>query len=112
MWLSGKPGSLKENLAALPPFWRSHVEEVEAFKHTCHGLIIKLLVCFALAMNLPDRNFFAKAHAEDAGEGNRFRSKSLCLALIVGHPAFHCFEECLLSLDLCHLSDMLSESKQ
>lgn len=73
MWLSGTPGSLVRNIDALPPFWRKHVEQVEAFKHSCHGLIIQLLICFALAMDLPDRNFFAKAHAEDAGNGNQFR---------------------------------------
>ena len=73
MWLSGKPGYLNESTEALPPFWRQHLDKVEAFKHTCHGLVRKLLVCFALAMGLPDRDFFAKAHAEDAGNGNQFR---------------------------------------
>ena len=73
MWLSGRPGFLAESTNALPPFWRQYVEEVEVFKHSCHGLVTKLLVCFALAMDLPDRNFFAKAHAEDAGNGNQFR---------------------------------------
>ena len=73
MWLSGKPGSLAANPDALPPYWRQHVEKVESFKHLCHSLITKLLICFALAMDLPDRNFFAKAHAEDAGNGNQFR---------------------------------------
>ena len=73
MWLSGKPGHLALAPDAMPPFWRQHVEKVEAFKHVCHDLIIKLLVCFAIAMDLPDRNFFANAHAEDAGNGNQFR---------------------------------------
>lgn len=73
MWFSGKPGSLKQSADALPPYWRQHLEKVELFKHTCHGLIIQLLVCFALAMDLPDRNFFANAHAEDAGDGTQFR---------------------------------------
>lgn len=73
MWLSGKPGYLRSVPEALPPFWRKPIEKVETFKHTCHGLMIKLLVCFALAMDLSDRNFFAKAHAEDSGDGNRFR---------------------------------------
>ena len=73
MWLSGRPGFLAANTGALPPFWRQHIDEIEAFKHSCHGLVVKLLVCFALAMNLPDRNFFAKAHHEDAGNGNQFR---------------------------------------
>ena len=58
---------------ALPPFWRPHQEKIEAFKHACHGLVMELLVCFALAMDLPDRNLFAKAHAENEGDGNQFR---------------------------------------
>ena len=73
MWLSGEPGYLASAEEALPPFWRSHISKVEQFKHTCHDLVVRLLVCFALAMDLPDRNFFAKAHAEDAGNGNQFR---------------------------------------
>lgn len=73
MWLSGKPGHLQSSLTSLPPFWHKYLEEVEKFKHDCHGLVIKLLVCFALAMDLPDRYYFAKAHAEDAGNGNQFR---------------------------------------
>ena len=73
-WLSGKSGSLEENIETLPPFWRPHINKIDAFKHDCHALVVKLLVCFALAMDLPDRNFFAKAHAEHAGDGNQFRS--------------------------------------
>lgn len=73
MWLAGRPGQLAQNLDALPPYWHDHIAEVEAFKHACHALVIKLLVCFALAMDLPDRNFFAKAHAETQGDGNQFR---------------------------------------
>lgn len=72
-WLSGLPGSLRNDSASLPPFWRSQTERVEAFKHACHGLVIKLLTCFALAMGLPNRDYFAKAHGEDAGNGNQFR---------------------------------------
>jgi isopenicillin N synthase-like dioxygenase len=71
-WFGGPPGSLSDN-EALPPFWHPHSEKLEAFKHKCHGLIIKLLVYFALAMDLPDRNFFADAHPEDAGNGNPLR---------------------------------------
>lgn len=73
MWLSGKPGFLSQSTDSLPPYWRGHIDQVESFKHSCHALIIQLLVCFALAMELPDRNFFADAHAEGAGNGNRFR---------------------------------------
>jgi isopenicillin N synthase-like dioxygenase len=73
MWMSGKPRFLAEHADSLPPFWRDHVDRVEAFKHSCFLLVQKLLVCFALAMDLPDRDHFAKAHREDAGKGNRFR---------------------------------------
>ena len=73
MWLAGAPGQLSHSLPALPPFWHAHVAQIEAFKHACHGLVIKLLQCFALALHLPDRDYFAKAHAEDAGNGNQFR---------------------------------------
>lgn len=71
MWLTGKNGFLQnEAFDALPPFWREHINEVEAFKQACQELIMKLLVCFALAMELPDKDFFAKAHADN---DNRFR---------------------------------------
>lgn len=74
MWLSGKPGFLAgEGHKALPPYWHDKIATIEEFKHTCYGLVSKLLVCFALAMNLGDRNYFAKAHAEGAGNGNQFR---------------------------------------
>ena len=73
MWLAGKPGQLEASLSALPPFWHNRIDKIEAFKHSCHSLVVKLLQCFALAMNLPDRDYFAKAHAEDAGNGNQFR---------------------------------------
>jgi isopenicillin N synthase-like dioxygenase len=72
MWFGGVPGSLTDS-AALPPFWHGHVGEVEAFKHQCHGLIMQLLVCFALAMDLPDANFFADAHKEDVPDGHALR---------------------------------------
>lgn len=73
MWLAGRPGDLAARKDALPPYWHPYIDEVEAFKHACHGLVMKLLVCFAIAMDLPDRNFFAKAHGEEAGMGNQFR---------------------------------------
>ena len=62
MWLSGKPGFLAgKGREGLPPFWQQHLESVESFKHACHGLIIKLLQCFALAMDLPDRDYFGQS---------------------------------------------------
>lgn len=74
IWLSGKPGFLKgEGSKALPPYWHEKIDAVDDFKHKCHGLVMKLLVCFALAMGLPDRNHFAKAHDEYGGNGNQFR---------------------------------------
>ena len=74
MWFGGIPGSLHGN-AALPPFWHDgdRIERIEAFKHKCHELVLKLLTCFALSMGLPDPNFFAKAHREEAGNGNSLR---------------------------------------
>ncbi|RDW62030.1 clavaminate synthase-like protein [Coleophoma cylindrospora] len=72
MWFGGLPGSLDDK-EALPPFWRAHSEKVEAFKHQCHSLVVKLLVAFAIAMDLPDRNFFADAHGEHVGDGNSLR---------------------------------------
>lgn len=73
MWFGGTPGALDDNLDMLPPFWHEHTKRLDAFKHKCHDLIIKLLECFALALELPDRQFFAKAHREDVGNGNSLR---------------------------------------
>lgn len=73
MWLSGLPGALRDNISSLPPYWHRHIDAIENFKHKCHGLVIKLLVCFAMAMNLPDKDYFASAHREDVGNGNGFR---------------------------------------
>lgn len=73
MWLSGVPGALQDNLSALPPYWHDRTDEIERFKHQCHDLVLKLLVCFAMAMGLPDKDYFAKAHKEHVGDGNGFR---------------------------------------
>jgi isopenicillin N synthase-like dioxygenase len=73
MWFGGTPGALFKHRDMLPPFWHQRVEKLEAFKHQCHALIMKLLECFALALELPDRHFFADAHREDAGDGNSLR---------------------------------------
>lgn len=74
MWFAGKAGVLAHNLHALPPFWHTYTAKIDDFKLKCHQLIMKLLVCFAIAMDLPDRDFFAKAHSEDIGNGNVLRS--------------------------------------
>lgn len=75
VWLAGKPGFLSspEVHDSVPPFWRDKLDTVDAFKRSCHQLVLKLLVCFALALDLADREFFAKAHGEDEGDGNQFR---------------------------------------
>ncbi|ETI19847.1 hypothetical protein G647_08861 [Cladophialophora carrionii CBS 160.54] len=74
MWFGGgPPGTLDDNKAMLPPFWHEHTRKVEAFKHQCHALIVKLLECFALALHLPDRDFFATAHDESASQDNSLR---------------------------------------
>lgn len=70
MWFGGTPGTLGANQDTLPPFWREYTDRIDAFKHKCHDLVIKLLECFALALDLPDPKFFAKAHSESVGNGN------------------------------------------
>ncbi|KAK4939898.1 hypothetical protein LTR10_019857 [Elasticomyces elasticus] len=73
MWFGGVPGTLEAEKPTLPPFWRERTQQVENFKHKCHDLVVKLLECFALSLNLPDRKFFSSAHREDAGNGNALR---------------------------------------
>ncbi|EXJ61916.1 hypothetical protein A1O7_02347 [Cladophialophora yegresii CBS 114405] len=73
MWFGGPPGTLDNNKAMLPPFWHEYTRKLEAFKHECHALILKLLECFALALNLPVRNFFATAHDEATSQDNSLR---------------------------------------
>ncbi|KAL6248894.1 hypothetical protein RBB50_003957 [Rhinocladiella similis] len=73
MWFGGVPGALSEHRESLPDFWHEHIAKVEAFKHRCHDLVIKLLECFAVALGLPDPKYFADAHKEDVGNGNSLR---------------------------------------
>jgi isopenicillin N synthase-like dioxygenase len=75
MWFGGPPGSLSpsQHQGSLPPFWHQHVDEIQAFKSECHQLVLKLLVCFAIAMDLPDKNYFAAKHQEDNERGNPLR---------------------------------------
>jgi isopenicillin N synthase-like dioxygenase len=87
MWFGGPPGTLDDNTAMLPPFWHDHTRRVEEFKHQCHALIIKLLECFALALDLPDRDFFATAHEETASQDN-----SLRMILYPARPEMPAFE--------------------
>ena len=73
MWFGGASGTLDQNTSELPPFWHDHTQEIEAFKHRCHELIIKILQCFATALNVPNSIFPFEAHREDHDEGNAFR---------------------------------------
>jgi isopenicillin N synthase-like dioxygenase len=75
MWFGGPPGSLstEQHGNELPLFWREHVEEVREFKNRCHELVLELLVCFAIAMELPDRDFFASKDLEDNPRGIALR---------------------------------------
>lgn len=74
MWFGGVVlGGLDANRSSLPPFWHAHTAMVEAFKHRCHVLVVKLLECFALALGLEDREVFVRAHNEDGGDGNALR---------------------------------------
>ena len=73
MWFGGVPGALDDNRDALPPFWHSRTQNVEAFKQKCHDLVVKLLECFAIALQLPDRKYFANAHTAEKGNGNSLR---------------------------------------
>jgi len=73
MWFSGAPGYLEANKSMLPPFWHPHTQKLDTFKHQCHDLLIQLLKCFALALGLPDINFFADAHKENVADGDRLR---------------------------------------
>jgi isopenicillin N synthase-like dioxygenase len=72
MWFSGLKGDLAGKLD-LAPYWHDYIDKVESFKSKCHDLMLKLLTCFAVAMNLPNRNHFAEAHRDDVGMGDRFR---------------------------------------
>ena len=52
MLFGGVPGFLAKN-KNLHDFWHPHTDKIEDFKHKCHDLVLKLLVCFAIAMDLP-----------------------------------------------------------
>ena len=73
MWFKGIPGALDGNHEALPLYWREHTGRVEKFKAQCHALMINVLECFAIALGLPDKSYFASAHAANAGNGNALR---------------------------------------
>lgn len=93
MWFGGPPCSLSPDQyqASLPPFWHQHVEQIQEFKSKCHALVLKLLVCFAIAMDLPDRNYFADKHQESNSRGNQLRllmypSRSSSSSPVSPHP--------------------------
>ena len=73
MWFGGPTAALLREKDHLPTYWHEHVPKVEAFKQRCHDLVIQLLECFALALNLPDPEYFAKAHDPTVGKGNSLR---------------------------------------
>lgn len=73
MWFGGRTGALSKEQEHLPPYWHEHTAKVEAFKTRCHDLVLQLLECFALALALPDAEYFAKAHDAAVGKGNSLR---------------------------------------
>lgn len=70
MWFGGP---LQDHQDDLPTFWRPLVPKVEVFKQKCHHLIIQLLEYFALALGLPDQQYFANAHRETQENVNSLR---------------------------------------
>ena len=72
MWFGGVPGALVSS-TQLPPFWLAHAARIESFKRHCHHLVLQLLNCFALALDLPDPDYFASAHSASVGKGNSLR---------------------------------------
>lgn len=75
MWFGGPTGALvnNKNTERLPPYWHAHTAKVEAFKLRCHTLVLQLLECFALALDLPDTAYFARAHDPAIAKGNSLR---------------------------------------
>jgi isopenicillin N synthase-like dioxygenase len=75
MWFGGPTGALNDerNAKHLPPYWHMHTVKLEAFKLHCHALMLQLLECFALALDLPDAAYFAKAHDPSVAKGNSLR---------------------------------------
>lgn len=75
VWFGGIPGALEDDRTSLPPFWQGGcAEKIEALKHKCHQIVIQILQCFAIALRLEDRNYFANSHAADSGNGNALRT--------------------------------------
>ena len=75
MWFGGPTGALNDerNAKYLPPYWHTHTAKLEAFKLRCHTLMLQLLECFALALDLPDAAYFAKAHDPSVAKVNSLR---------------------------------------
>lgn len=44
---------------SLPPFFYPHIETIEAFRATCHQLVMRLLRCFSISFGL-DPDYFVK----------------------------------------------------
>lgn len=73
MWFGGPSGALIKSKEQLPLYWHDHLARLEDFKSDCHKLVLQLLECFALALDLPEPDFFAKAHDPSLGKGNSLR---------------------------------------
>ncbi|KAK4960433.1 hypothetical protein LTR10_003329 [Elasticomyces elasticus] len=73
VYVSGRPGSLDQQIESLPPLWQRHVEQIETFTFLCHALTQKLLVCLGLAINEDDYEALAKEHLENAEGTVQFR---------------------------------------
>ena len=58
MYFGGARNGYSPSTPSLPPFFYPHIQQLEAFRSTCHQLTIKLLRCFALSFGLAP-NYFA-----------------------------------------------------
>lgn len=72
MWFGGPSGRLAQSEAAIPPFWRDRLAEVEAFKHDCYQLGVQLLRCCAISLGL-EADTFTAGHREDMDPGSTLR---------------------------------------
>jgi isopenicillin N synthase-like dioxygenase len=66
MFLCGKPGVVARRQELLPPFWRSRISQIERMKTGCHQIVMRILQCFAIALDMDDREEFSKPHARSA----------------------------------------------
>jgi len=69
MYFGGVRNGYSPSTPSLPQFFYPHIQQLEAFRSTCHQLTIKLLRCFAISFGLAP-NYFAD------GTGQLFVSES------------------------------------